>query len=65
MLRTVASEEETEVAGTSHDECWPEPLAWDDAASTSIPDLSHRSLDEIQWNCSTCLTKKRGPVNSE
>ena len=42
-------EEAEEVAGTSDDEYWPEPLAWmDDSAATFIPDLSRRSLDEIR-----------------
>ena len=45
MLHTIASEEEAEeVAGTSDDEYWPEPLAWmDDDAATCILDLCRRS----------------------
>ena len=49
VLRTVASEEEAEeVAGTSDDEYWPEPLAYMDDAATFIPDLcgcSRRDTD--------------------
>ena len=58
MLRTVAREEEVEeVAGTSDNEYWPEPLAWmDDAAATFIPDPCRRSRrDAVKFVCSSYL----------